>query len=194
MNVTVIKIGGSLLSLPNLPERLRRLIADFKDDRVLLVVGGGAAADVVRQWDQIHELSPEQSHWLAIDSLSLTARLLAELLAEVRVVSCHEDAEACWIAGHWPVLEPRTFLRSFEALHGPELPRSWTVTSDSIAAWLAIHWPAQRLVLVKSVDLSHTTETDGAVDEFFSSLLPRLPNVEWVNLRLALSAAKPDCR
>ena len=150
MNLTLIKIGGSLLSLPDLPERLRRLIIGFKDDRVLLLVGGGAAADVVRQWDQTHQLGAERSHWLAIDSLSLTARLLAELLGEVRVVSCREDAEACWDDGRWPVLEPRAFLEFFEAQHGPELPRSWTVTSDSIAAWLAIHWPVQRLVLAKS--------------------------------------------
>ncbi len=183
MTVTLIKIGGSLLSLPDLPQRLRRLIADLGDDRVLLIVGGGAAADVVRQWDQIHELSPEQSHWLAIDSLRLTACLIAELVTEARVVSCRKDAEACWAAGHWPVLEPRAFLESFEAEHGPELPRSWTVTSDSIAAWLAIHWPAQRLVLAKSVDRGPATEPSGDIDEFCSSLLPRLASVEWVNLR-----------
>ena len=183
MSVTVVKLGGSLLSLPDLPERLRGLIAGLNGDRVLLVVGGGAAADVVRQWDQIHKLSPEQSHWLAIDSLRLTARLMAELVSEVRVVSCREEAEACWAEGRWPVLEPRTFLTSLEAEHGPELPRSWQVTSDSIAAWIAIHWPAQRLVLAKSVERSPAIEPGRDVDEFFASLLPRLPNVEWVNLR-----------
>ncbi len=182
MSVTVIKVGGSLLSLPDLGERLQRLLHCLEGERVLLVAGGGPAADVVREWDQLHALGPERSHWLAIDSLSLTARLLSQLLPNADVVRTRTHAEAGWQSDQVPILEPRPWLELFERERGAELPRDWTVTTDSIAGWLTVCWPAQRLILAKSVAVPSSDAAD-AVDEHFPQLLPRLPRIEWINLR-----------
>ncbi|MBW3540464.1 MAG: hypothetical protein KY476_09345 [Planctomycetes bacterium] len=54
MTVVVYKLGGSLLTLPGFEQRLERLLASRpEDERPLVVVGGGAAADVVREWDRL---------------------------------------------------------------------------------------------------------------------------------------------
>lgn len=182
MPVTLIKVGGSLLSLPDLGVRLERLIHRLDRERVLLVVGGGPAADVVRGWDRQHALGPERSHWLAIDSLSLTARLLQQLLSSAELARTRTEAEAAWQSGRVAILEPRPWLEFFERERGAELPHDWTVTTDSIAGWLAVCWPAQRLILAKSV-VAPSREAVDAVDEHFPQLLPRLPRIEWINLR-----------
>src|SRR5271166_3401866 len=71
----VVKVGGSLFSMPDLAQRLRRWLAQA-GPRILLVPGGGAAADVVREFDKCHSLGEEASHWLALWSLRLNAELL----------------------------------------------------------------------------------------------------------------------
>ena len=57
MGLVVYKLGGSLLSCVDLATRLRAVLEQRPDDRSLIVVGGGAAADVVRDWSRIHGLS-----------------------------------------------------------------------------------------------------------------------------------------
>ena len=49
-SLTVIKVGGSLFDWPELPRRLTELIdarqAADRDERLVLIAGGGAAADL----------------------------------------------------------------------------------------------------------------------------------------------------
>ena len=86
MNVTVLKLGGSLLDLVDLPDRLRVAFAKLDGAQPLLVCGGGDAADVVRGWHVAHALDDEQSHWLAMESIRLNQRLLLTLLPELELV------------------------------------------------------------------------------------------------------------
>ena len=147
----VIKAGGSLLDWPELPERLQAYLDLRASERVVLVVGGGAAADLIRRMDQIHSLGEERSHVLALRSLDLTAHLLASLLENVVVVDRLEDLKSCWNSAKVPAFAPRHFLETEEA--GPDpLPRSWGLTTDSVAARLALRLDARELVLLKSAD------------------------------------------
>lgn len=57
MGVTVLKLGGSLLDLADLPDRLRSVIKMLGDNGPLLVCGGGDAADLVRRWHEHHALT-----------------------------------------------------------------------------------------------------------------------------------------
>lgn len=83
----VVKVGGSLLESPDLVVGLerwcdwlyRRCDTSATPPRLWLLVGGGRAADVVRQWDSIHQLTARASHRFALASMSQTAGLLAEL-------------------------------------------------------------------------------------------------------------------
>src|ERR1051325_5490791 len=92
----VVKVGGSLFDLPDLRQRMQRFLGDLDAQRVLLVPGGGAAADVVRALDRVHGLGEEASHWLALQAMSVNARFLGALLPEAPLVSlaCASGSDA----------------------------------------------------------------------------------------------------
>lgn len=183
--VTVYKVGGSLFDWPDLFPRLADLLRR-SGGRPLLVSGGGAAADVVRDWDRVHGLGDEQAHRLAIKSLCLGEAFLAAGLGELPVVHDREGAAEAWRRGQIPVLCTDRFLAEEEAASDSTLPHRWSVTSDSIAAWVAERWPAG-LVLLKS------TSPDGAVDSFvdpyFQKAAERVLSKGWVDLRTGASGA-----
>lgn len=190
MSVTVLKLGGSLLDLGDLPQRLRAVIAKLDGDRPLLVCGGGDAADIVRRWHETHALDEEQSHWLAMESIRLNQRLLLTLMPELKLVSNRAAAESAWTRGRVPLLDLMSFvsIEESQAERSVALPHLWDVTSDSLAAWIAIRWPASRFVLLKSAELPpHSSlsllASSGLLDDFFPSLESELPPTFWCRLR-----------
>lgn len=142
----VWKIGGSLLGDPHLREGLsawweylrgRPVLGrqqPFEESmrpatalnlsaisnlgtRTWVVVGGGRAADVVRQWDQLHALSPAAAHRLAIETMRQTAGLIQELTA-------------------WPLWRPLNFsdLTTTPGGSQPDHPLGATHPADSLRA------------------------------------------------------------
>lgn len=183
--LSVVKVGGSLFDDPRLGKRLRSWVYDQPNDRILLVAGGGAMADVVRAYQQTHGLSEEECHWLAIQSMTINARLLQTQIPE------------CLETGHpkrWPgdtrfaTLDTSAFCRQDEC-EPHALPHSWDVTSDSIAARVAEVANAQRLVLLKSTVLPRGVDWSDAarmelVDPTFPQIVKRSAlRVEWINFR-----------
>ena len=193
MSVAVLKLGGSLLDLGDLPDRLRAVFAMLDGDWPLLICGGGVVADVVREWHDAHGLSEEQSHWLAMESVRLNQRLLLTLMPELELVSNRAAAELAWKRGRVPLLDLMSFVSIEEVATdvGSTLPHSWEVTSDSLAGWVAIRWPASRLVLLKSAGLPVSEDgvsfRDAAesrlVDAYFPSLGIHLLPTSWCDLR-----------
>lgn len=177
--IRVYKVGGSLFEWPELFGWLQSLLA-AEPGRPLLVSGGGAAADVVRDWDRIHQVGERRAHSLAIKSLHLGEALLADGLHNARIVTDRNSAEALWQSGRIPILNTEAFLAEETSRGASSLPSSWNVTSDSIAAWIARHWPAD-LVLLKST--SPHAATSPFVDPYFGELAPYVHKVEWHNLR-----------
>lgn len=133
----VVKVGGSLLDRPDWPRAIAALVAELKP--TLVVVGGGQVVDGLRAIDAACPRPARLMHDLAIDAMSLTARLVADALG-LPVVHGVEAA-----AG---VLDVAGWLRAA----GPvaALPVGWHVTSDSIAALVA-SVTGRGLVLAKSV-------------------------------------------
>jgi aspartokinase-like uncharacterized kinase len=180
VGLVVAKVGGSLFDQPDLGERLRRWVGQV-DAPVLLVPGGGAGADVIRQLDQAHRIGEEAAHWLALRVLTVNAHFLAALL----------DAPVQFEPGKPPlplaVLDPHAFCQADEGGPGA-LPHSWHVTSDSIAARVAERSGA-RLALLKSIELPSEITWEiaghgGQVDEVFANVVARAGlRVKWVNLR-----------
>lgn len=207
MSVVVIKIGGSLLDLPDLGPRLTRLLQRFSQDPddvrkreflPLLVVGGGALADVVRDWDTTYRLGEEVSHRLAMATLAVNEMLLSQLLPNAVRVGNREEADAAWREDRSPVLKTADFLESEEFHSAIEpVPHNWTVTSDSLAAWIAAVWPASRLLLMKSTDASvdlamSEWPAQNLVDAYFPQVMSRIPQIDWINLR-AEEYSSPAC-
>jgi aspartokinase-like uncharacterized kinase len=170
----VIKLGGSLLDLPDWSTRLNGWLALQPLAINCLVVGGGALVDQMRETPELaRRFSQQQIHWLAIRAMAMQAEcVLAFLPAARRLDRCRplavgRAARAVWIVDAWH------FMRVEDSLlaDGP-LPASWDVTSDSIAARVALATSADELVLLKStlpkVDATRASAAaDGYVDRWF---------------------------
>jgi uridylate kinase len=137
----VAKFGGSLLARPGWPRALRSFVASAPTGRMIVVVGGGGIVDGVRAMDQASSLPAASAHWLAIDALGLTARIVAESLG-LPLVDTPTAVE------HPMVLDTPGWLR--QAGRADRLPVGWHVTSDSLAALVATELRGT-LVLLKSV-------------------------------------------
>ncbi len=182
--IIIYKIGGSLLLLPDFAQRLTKLISKFPYCHPLLIIGGGQTTDVVRNWNDVHQLGDEIAHQLAIQSLALNEALLLKLLPQLKHVKNIKEAEHVWKERGVPLLSTRHFIEEYEPVSVVTLPHTWDVTSDSIAAWVAFEWGAVELVLVKSIDEPENFEENrDAVDSYFSEMLPYLNDYSWINLR-----------
>jgi aspartokinase-like uncharacterized kinase len=188
----IVKVGGSLYDLPDLATRLREwFAAEWNSGFGMLVIpGGGAAANAVRQLDQCHGLGEEKAHWLALQSLTLNAHFLKSLLPYACMIDDVKDCERIWFEGGIPILDVHEFARADDHRPG-RLPHTWAVTSDALAARVAVVTHARRLVLLKSTTIP--TRTDwaeagrlGLVDEMFAEVLGNASaelRVSAVNLR-----------
>jgi aspartokinase-like uncharacterized kinase len=183
MSGLVVKVGGSLYDLPDLGPRLRRWLAAQDAGSVLLVPGGGALANAVRELDAAQRLGEEAAHWLALRVLTVAAHFLAELLPDSVILS-HPNQ---WQPETHAVLDPHAFAVLDEGRPGA-LPHSWSVSSDSVAARAARVANVCRLVLLKSVTIPQEVDwreatQRGWVDEFFAEALSSEMEVQAVNLR-----------
>jgi aspartokinase-like uncharacterized kinase len=186
--LTVFKIGGSLLDLPELPAVIRQVLAQRAQQAALLVVGGGAAARIVRDWDRLHGLGEETSHELALAAMDLNAALLSRLVPGLREVRSVHQVRAAANDNVVGLLCADCFIKSAQANGHAPLEHSWRITSDSIAAWTARVLAPVELVLLKSIPLPDNISLadaarDGLVDEAFPEIAAPLPAIGWVNAR-----------
>jgi len=202
----VIKLGGSLLSDRGLKDRLTAWLAAEPPARRVMIVGGGPFADAVREADRLHQLGEEASHWLAVKTMSLTARLVHALLRDSRLSSQWDDVAARRQLGssqqceaeasrdqrqrrfNLTILDPWDFLQAEETSKDlPSLPHCWDATSDSIAARLAVRLGAEELALLKSrLPTSNSTILQASKTGYVDRLFPREAknlHVRCVNLR-----------
>ena len=144
---TVIKVGGSLGESHQLPELLQKISELSLRHKTLIIPGGGAFADAVRDYDSRFGLDADVSHWMSIMGMDQFGHLLASLIPNGIPVRKLAAAREVLEIGRVPVMLTYDLLRQTDAL-----PRNWDVTSDSIAAWIAKLAEARQLVLLKSVD------------------------------------------
>jgi aspartokinase-like uncharacterized kinase len=179
--VIVVKVGGSLFDHQRLGPGLRSYLESLAPEEVLLVPGGGDMVEAVRILDHIHGLGEEASHWLAIQAMTVNASVL-ERIIDLPTINSNVRIPDCL-----------SFVRDDENRTGT-LPHSWQVTSDSIAARLAVVAGADRLILLKSVDIpKETSWTDAAergwVDHFFPEIIVGKPiAVDIINFRRHLDS------
>jgi 5-(aminomethyl)-3-furanmethanol phosphate kinase len=193
MPTRVIKVGGSLLDWPLLPAALRRWLDEQPPGLNVLLCGGGELADIIRRADRDFQLGETFSHWLCIDVMSITARLLAAVLADAPLVTDHDELLARVAHGEAGdvVFDVARCLRDREStLPGVPLPHDWSVTSDSIAARLAEVLGADELVLLKSSDPPADCVADliaaRYIDRHFAAYAKLATKLRIVNLRGSL--------
>ena len=145
--LAVVKVGGGLAATPGLLPRVGEAIARAAlAHPLVLVPGGGRFAEQVRAFDQLHRLSPDAAHWMAILGMDQYAVALSDIVPRSRLVEDRAAILAAHAEGLVPVLAPARWLKATD-----ELPHTWDVTSDSLAAYLATLLGADRLVLIKPV-------------------------------------------
>jgi aspartokinase-like uncharacterized kinase len=195
--VCVAKIGGSLLSKADLAVQLRKWLdaelAAHPDTHYVLIVGGGPLVDAIREIDRASPLGDANSHWICIELMSVTTRILAALLPELTVIhQISQLAERTTCPGA-TLLCPADFLRDIEpTCAGTRLPADWSVTSDAIAARLAILLAADELVFLKSIappvpvtdagNWLSELAAHGYIDRFLPRLTQELPAIRFVSL------------
>src|SRR6266850_1738804 len=135
MSTRIVKVGGSLLDWPPLPTALRAWLDGQPPALNVLVCGGGPLADIIRRADRDFSIGDEVSHWLCIDALSVTSRLLVAILPDVSLVATYDElvASITRLRSGDVVIDPHEFLHNHEPhLPGRPLPHDWSVTSASI--------------------------------------------------------------
>ncbi len=205
-SLSIVKLGGSLLSLPDVAERLVSFVDQHQVANPVVVVGGGDAADLVRNWSQRFGLSDSAAHNLALKAMALNGELLSHLSDRFVLVNKPSDCGVLFPPQHIALLHTLPAVARLEANlpKAQRLRKSWDVTSDSIAAWFALNWNAEQLYLLKSIDLpaelvhdrpgpgdsqqQRTSFADrlaqrGCVDLAFEEFAMKIPSVAWCNLR-----------
>jgi aspartokinase-like uncharacterized kinase len=159
----VIKVGGSLFDLPDLGERLSQLLDLAGNAETVLVPGGGAFVDVIRDLDGVHHLGQESAHQLALAAMVVSGHFLTKILAN-RSSELAVDLpgfQKLWDLGKLPVVNAVAFGAMDDASTEP-LQHHWDVTSDSIAARLAIYCGADELWLLKSKGVPADRDVEAA--------------------------------
>jgi len=148
MNATVIKVGGSLSIYP---EKLRTLCLKIseisKQQKLIVMPGGGKFADVVRCLDKSFHLSCSTSHGMAILGMDQYGMLLSDLIPGSITTHKLEEIRRFFDLDKLPI-----FLPSHLLLRDDPLENSWAVTSDSIAVYIAGRLQVTKVLLVTDVD------------------------------------------
>jgi aspartokinase-like uncharacterized kinase len=179
--IRVIKIGGSLLDLPDLTDRLKRwLVLQKPPARDIIVAGGGELVRVIRRWNARSPIDEVAAHWMCVDAMSITARLLAVRLSQFGLTDSFATVTT---TSDTVIFDCARWARD------SNLPARWTLTSDSIAAALAAATGASELVLMKSTAPPNPQMTIeefsriGLVDTEFPNWSRGIPCIVVVNLR-----------
>ena len=179
--LVVVKVGGGLLATAGALDGVCAALGAHGAAHPLVVVpGGGPFADTVREFERGVRVSADAAHWMALLAMDQYAYVLAERISGAELVEDSGGIAAALAAGRPAVLAPFRWLRNADVL-----PHGWEATSDSVAAFVAGALDAERLVLVKPVDVMAEP-----VDRAFAGVVPAgLPVaiVGWSRLEEALS-------
>ena len=186
--IHVVKLGGSLLDFDRLFDRFARFRAERLRGSGLLVLGGGKAANLVRQFHRLHPLELSVGHDLCVRAMQFNSFAVVSKLPDARIVRQNEECAAAWDDGQLAVVDPVAWLEYEQATLDISIPRRWTFTSDSIAAHLTNRLGAQYLTLLKSTIPAMSCDVDkaiseGIVDGDFEATSSEIANIELVNLR-----------
>lgn len=179
MGMIVVKLGGSLAKAQTVQGCLAALARG--KGRAIVVPGGGAFADAVREQQERLRFSDRAAHRMAILAMEQYAVALADVCPAL--TACNSEREICaaLAGGAIPVWLPAAM-----ALADLDIPESWEMTSDSLAAWLAAKIGAARLVLVKSTTAPRPLDptalaAQGLVDRLFPRFLARTElTLDWI--------------
>ncbi|TWU55375.1 amino acid kinase family protein [Rubripirellula reticaptiva] len=182
----VVKVGGSLLLRPNLKDQLDRWIGSQSPAENLLIVGGGNLVEAVRELDAVHSLDSEEIHWLCVELLESTHRMVQQLSPAWKTVSTtiqfRGGVERGFSRDQTTLISVASFYHRY---CGASLPEDWRTTTDAIAAYLAVCVNADELVMLKSCDVDPGRTLDQLIDDGVVDKATRLiaPHVRHIRVQ-----------
>ncbi len=180
MKRVVLKVSGNLIAYPNKArELLSKVYSYIGEHLVVLVPGGSVFADLVRSLQGSLGFSDEVAHWMAVKSMEVYGVYLSSLHESLKPVELVEEAYRAFSEGRVPLLMPYRILRESD-----KLPKTWSVTSDSIAVYVGCLMGADVVALSKVVDglrgsnghliklmkASDVSQGQGVIDEYAACL------------------------
>ena len=143
--IWVVKLGGSLYAAPMLPLWLKALANG--SGKIVVVPGGGPFANQVRAAQIRWRFDDATGHRMAMLGMAQYGLMLTGL--QTRLAPATDEAAMTRVFGEGkvPVWVPTGDWLCVD------LPRNWSVTSDSLALWLVSRLGARGLILVKSAAL-----------------------------------------
>jgi len=115
--------------------------------RLLVVPGGGAFADQVRDVYRRYKLNETAAHRMALLAMDQYGYVLNHLISGSCLTADLRAASNAAKSRRIGILLPSSLV-----FRADPLPHLWQVTSDTIAAWIAHSAHCRRLVLLKNVD------------------------------------------
>lgn len=146
--VWVVKIGGSLATNKRLLEWLELISASKQT--IVIVPGGGPFADQVRHLQLQWQFSDAIAHHMAILAMRQYGLMLAGLSSQFDCLETVQDIKEQLYQTSTSII----WLPCHEELQQDQVAASWDVSADSLAAWLCAKLNADRLILIKAVDVS----------------------------------------
>jgi aspartokinase-like uncharacterized kinase len=145
----IIKLGGSLESAKTLLHCLNRIEQQYRNQKVVIVTGGGAFAEQVRITQQHWGFNDECAHAMALLAMQQMAWLVKGLKADIELA--HSVRAIQQSQSNIVVWSP-----DIDELNNAGIPATWDITSDSLAAWLADTLSADELLMIKSAAIDNT--------------------------------------
>ena len=167
----VVKLGGSLAESGRIKAVLG-VIANARR-RIVVVPGGGAFADAVRETQARCGCSDGAAHRMALLAMHQTALMLADLEPRLLPAQSPGAFRRAWREARIPVWLPYRMVSA-----DPLMPADWSVTSDGLAAWLASRIAGAQLVIVKSCRIDPALSPSelaavGVIDPICAGILER---------------------
>lgn len=172
----VIKVGGSLTETGRLAAALNA-IADAKRP-VVVVAGGGAFADKVRDLQHALKFDDATAHRLAMLGMHQMAELFVTSDSRFQIAESLDQIADVLGAGALPVWVPLPTLE-----RDATIPADWSITSDGIAARLAERLGGAPIALLKSCEIPFGATVDdlandAIVDAAFPGIVKRA-HLQW---------------
>lgn len=172
----VVKVGGSLAESGRLAVALA-VIANANRP-VVVVPGGGAFADKVRDLQHALKFDDATAHRLAMLGMHQMAEVFVTTNARLRIADSLDAIADVLQSGAIPVWVPLPTLE-----RDATIPADWSITSDGIAARLAELLGGAPLALLKSCDVPQASTAaalaaGGIVDAAFPGIVARA-NLDW---------------
>ncbi len=170
----VVKLGGSLFDYSKLSEWLK-ILSEEGAGKVVIVPGGGPFADQVRDAQKRWKFNDQQAHKMALHAMDQFGIMLCGIAEEhgydLTSVTSKQEIHEILASKKTPVWLPANWLEN-----NTEIPQNWTVTSDSLSAWLAKELKAEKLILIKRIEIDPNVtlgelKKDNVIDSSFSSFV-----------------------